>query len=352
MTPSAANRQKEKNEQYFILFGNCIPVKGASRSVIVDLQRENMFFVSNDIYDLLSEMRKSSWGHITSSYNRSSTKQIGKVIDHLEANGLGFWTSTPDLFPQIDMTWDSPSVITNAIIDSGPGTRHNWKNIFKQLAELGCRDIQLRFFCRLPLSEMIAILNLLEGSFIKSVEIILQYSREYTKRALLKLVDEYIRIRTITLHGAPQDEIYLMNGGGRSRFMGNILFSSELVSDETHCGKISAAYFSISGVESFTESVNFNSCLNRKISVDKNGYIRNCPSLPGSYGHIGNTLLADAVTSEFSKVWGITKDHVSVCKDCEFRYVCTDCRAYTLSPQDHLGKPAKCRYNPYIAAWE
>ena len=38
-------------------------------------------------------------------------------------------------------------------------------------------------------------------------------------------------------------------------------------------------------------------------------------------------------------------------KDCEFRYICTDCRAYVEDPEDILSKPLKCGYNPYTGEW-
>ena len=47
----------------------------------------------------------------------------------------------------------------------------------------------------------------------------------------------------------------------------------------------------------------------------------------------------------------IKKDQISVCKDCEFRYVCTDCRAYTQNSGDQYSKPLKCNYDPYTATW-
>jgi len=47
----------------------------------------------------------------------------------------------------------------------------------------------------------------------------------------------------------------------------------------------------------------------------------------------------------------VTKDSVKVCKDCEFRMVCSDCRAYLEIPDDILSKTLKCGYNPYNNQW-
>ncbi len=72
-----------------------------------------------------------------------------------------------------------------------------------------------------------------------------------------------------------------------------------------------------------------------------------------SYGNIRDTKLEDVARDpEFQKLWFIHKDLIDVCRDCEFRHVCTDCRAYLKNPEDIYSQPAKCGYNPYIALWE
>lgn len=96
----------------------------------------------------------------------------------------------------------------------------------------------------------------------------------------------------------------------------------------------------------------FNGCLNRKISIDAQGNIKNCPSFSGEFGNITSMRLADVVKqAEFRRVWSIYKDNISVCKDCELRYACTDCRAYTVG-DDPLGKPSRCGYDPYTGVWD
>jgi SPASM domain peptide maturase of grasp-with-spasm system len=102
----------------------------------------------------------------------------------------------------------------------------------------------------------------------------------------------------------------------------------------------------------FTESQRHNSCLNRKLSVDARGEIRNCPSMERSFGNVRDTSLHSALLHrDFRELWALNKDQVEVCKDCEFRYICVDCRAYIVNPDDRHSKPAKCGYDPYTATW-
>jgi SPASM domain peptide maturase of grasp-with-spasm system len=84
-----------------------------------------------------------------------------------------------------------------------------------------------------------------------------------------------------------------------------------------------------------------------------NGEIKNCPSLSRSFGNIKDTTIAEAIAKPgFKDLWSIRKDDIDVCKDCEFRYMCTDCRAFIKDPDNIYSQPAKCTYNPYIAKWQ
>lgn len=123
------------------------------------------------------------------------------------------------------------------------------------------------------------------------------------------------------------------------------------------CGKVNLKYFS-TNITKVLEAINHNSCLHKKIAIDKEGNIRNCPLMPEDFGNIKDTTLEEAITKpSFKKYWNTTKDQIEVCKDCEFRYICSDCRAYTERTHTNeegldISKPLKCGYNPYTAEWE
>lgn len=102
----------------------------------------------------------------------------------------------------------------------------------------------------------------------------------------------------------------------------------------------------------FLESMSFNSCLNRKLCIDKDGNLKNCLAMPASFGNMADIKNGDKwLTPEFEKLWHINKDKIDVCKDCEYRYMCVDCRCFIKDPQNIYSQPSKCQYNPYIAKW-
>lgn len=51
------------------------------------------------------------------------------------------------------------------------------------------------------------------------------------------------------------------------------------------------------------ESVSFNSCLNKKLSIDKNGFVKNCPSMVTHFGRADEVSLLDvACDNEFKRI--------------------------------------------------
>lgn len=51
--------------------------------------------------------------------------------------------------------------------------------------------------------------------------------------------------------------------------------------------------------------------------------------------------------------WNITKEEVEVCKECELKYVCFDCREISLRAQGDLYAPNPyCLYIPEEGRWQ
>lgn len=101
------------------------------------------------------------------------------------------------------------------------------------------------------------------------------------------------------------------------------------------------------------------SCLAGKITVTETG-----DALPCIFSRnqiMGNVLGAgglEGVTqgTALQRVWNTTKDDVSVCRDCEYRYVCFDCRPLSEAAAEghagYLDAPyPRCSHNPYTGEW-
>ena len=99
----------------FVLFSNCIPVKGVNRSIICDLQNNDYHIIPNGLYDILKEYNGKSINFIKKQFNNKYDSIVEEYFEFLLLNNLIFFHSEPDLFPEMDLKWKSASPITNAI---------------------------------------------------------------------------------------------------------------------------------------------------------------------------------------------------------------------------------------------
>ncbi len=316
--------------------------------MICDVQRGSFHLVPNGLYEILTEHKQRAISAIKATYQHQYDETIDEYFDFLVSNEFGFYCEEPDLelFPDISMDWEVPFEITNAIIDVNTQSQHDYTRILDQFENLGCRHFQLRVYVEKPLNYYVDLLDNLENRRIISVELLIKFGAETILENLKKLTDKYPRIHNLIVHSTSFNQINPDPSG-----MGNVVFVKQEISNANHCGLISTDYFSIN-LTTFLESQKHNTCLNRKISIDVEGNIKNCPSMTKSYGNIRDTTLREAIEKQgFKDVWYIHKDQIEVCKDCEFRHICTDCRAYIQDPNNIYSKPAKCSYNPYTATW-
>jgi radical SAM protein with 4Fe4S-binding SPASM domain len=105
-------------------------------------------------------------------------------------------------------------------------------------------------------------------------------------------------------------------------------------------------------------SISGHNCLAGKITITESGDILPCIfSRNQVMGNVRSRRLQDVLgSSQLKMIWHSTKDNVLVCQDCEYRYVCFDCRpiseAMADGKADYLRAPyPRCTYNPYTGEW-
>lgn len=341
----------EKSKTLYVkLYASCIPVKGAKRSTICDLEKGQIDVIPNDLFEIIQELENKSIDKLLEEYGVENKEVLQSYINFLIQKDYAFKTATPELFPPLETNYERPELITNAIIDVIKDSKHDFKSIAQSLDKLGCKDLQLRFFDEQKLTSLTKVLIEFKDSGLKSIELLIKYYDGLDLTELQAFCNYFPRIFQLVVHSSPFTQQIKGQNKSLSTF-GNILFTTQIISDASHCGVIHPNNFTII-TETYVEAKNYNSCLNKKISIDVNGEIKNCPSMPKSYGNLKDTHLTEiANNSDFQKVWGIKKDDINICKDCEFRYVCTDCRAYT-EGNEPLNKPSKCSYDPFTATWQ
>lgn len=332
------------NQKYFCLFSNCILTKGYDRSSIIDLQRKAIHFIPNELYFILRKLKYKTVGWTKEYYDNNPV--IEDYFNFLITKELGIYVDSHKLFPPINFTYRSPNLITNAIVEFSDSSDYEFRKVIEQLSELYCESLEIRFLSNIKLSDLDEILCITAESSFRSITIGLPFSAEYSVENLHKLLNIYPRI--VRVHIYQSDFSKIINDEEKQPL---IIYHEQKSLTSEHCGNISPDYFSVC-MEMVCESLAYNTCLHQKVCITEDGSIKNCPAMHESFGNIKNLLLKDVVSFEnFQYLWNIKKDDIEVCKDCEMRYVCHDCRAYITNPQNIYSKPCKCSYDPYTSTW-
>lgn len=330
---------------YFILFGNCIPVKGAKRSIVCDLQRGTFDFIPNDLYNILVNFKNTSFIAIKDKFGVENEKVITEYFSFLVEQSYGFFAdNNEDVFPEISLDYEVPEIITNAIVEFDNINYDSVDLIRYELDEIRCKSLQIKIVNKnVPALQIEVLLSKFKDSSLRYIEMIIPFNKEYSIETYKHLSLINSRLSYIIVYNSEIDQSEEFSNDF------SVDFCSKDLSSVHMCGVISPHYFRTS-VKGFTLSVNYNNCLYKKIAIASNGDIKNCLHTDRVFGKIGITSLKEiAISPIFNELGKIKKDDIEICKDCEFRYICSDCRAFTQA--GIKSKPLKCKYDPYLADW-
>lgn len=324
----------------FTLFPDIEIVLGAKNALLIDFRGKNYLSMDKEYGEFLAQRKIDR--------TSLSADEI-EFLEYLQEKDYGMFCEDEeaDCFEQINSSWDHPASITNAIIEVSSINLSSALEFVSQLGKQNCEHIELRLID----TDSFQFLNKIFrhcGEFgVHGVELVVPYHADFGHEKLLEISNDHeIYLYRILIHSAPipKDSVEMV----RTTLV-RIKKRSLTCLD---CGSISQSNF-IVDIPFYTESMHFNNCLNRKISMDQNGQIKNCPSMKKEFGSTEETTIAQVLNDEmFTNLWTISKEHISVCKDCEFRRICTDCRAFISDSDNEMSKPAKCTYNPYKGVWE
>lgn len=337
--------------KYFNLFSNILITKGIRRILISDLQRNTSELYPLEFYELIEDLKVHSIENILNYYDEESQEIVEDYLNHLLEKEYGFITENnwADNFPPLSHEYIDSSTISDIFIEF-----HSLELLYKikySIENLSCRHLIIFSKNNLTEDDILAVDFMFKNTPLENIDIYLPDHNQMDVYWFQKLNEKVSRINNLIIYRSVLRSIKLSN---TLRF--TVTFTTEDLKISS-CGKVDLKYFN-TNLPKVLEAINHNSCLHKKIGIDKDGNIKNCPLMPESYGNIQNTTLEKALAKPgFQQYWNITKDQIESCKDCEFRYICTDCRAFTESshytPENlDISKPLKCGYNPYTNEWK
>ncbi len=306
----------------------------------------NVVFVKGFSMNLIIDLQNDCWYHVDFSLEKDDDIQMVSEENLNFMLEQGMIIQVPDVVRKrlkvLDKNYYAPNSLENVIIDRDEGSGYSMEKVTHFLNQVRNKFLQIRWFNGFNLNDLNTVLHSTEFSACESIDLLIPYTKEY--RGIIAMKKQYPKISNIVFHSVnesiPSDVLELRE----------VFFTPEKITSSGSCGKISPYNFSQNQTH-VLKAMNYNTCLYKKLGVDVEGNLKNCPAMSQTLGHVDeleNYTLYDFETPS----WYITKDQVEVCKDCEFRYICTDCRAITDDPANPLSRPSNCEYNPYLAKWK
>lgn len=341
------NIRKQSN---YSLFKNILITKGFNRNLLFDFQRENIFFVPDSLIEIISK-EIFNFNDVVSEFckDESENRIVEEYFQFLIENEMIFEINENLVgrFPNISENFEEPNFISNMVIDIDLLDQINLENLFIQMEKLLCSNLEIRFYSNISKNQLEDTLINVGNYLINNLFLTLPYNKLFSNEYIDEILERFRFIQYIHFYSSEKNSIEINKNSATQ-----IIHNTKSFSPEKECGQICQNLFNLSKKHYF-ESLNNNTCLNKKISVDIHGNIKNCPSMKETFGNINNTSLEEALqNNNLKNVWGIKKDDILICKDCEFRNICTDCRAFIENPDNIYSKPLKCGYNPYSNKWE
>ncbi|MBV8326250.1 grasp-with-spasm system SPASM domain peptide maturase [Chryseobacterium sp.] len=337
--------------KYFNLFSNILVTKGAKRILISDLQRNSSELYPLEFHEIIKQLKNKSVENILKNYDTESISFVQEYINLLVEKEYGFITEGDwdRNFPSLNYHFHEPNEVSNIFIEISSLSVLN--KIKQEVENLGVKHLVIYSHQKLLLKDFQNIDSKFKNSVLNGIEIISPFHDDIDRNFIDSLHQTVDRIYNLVFHTCSKIPF-------RSKDI--FRFTVQFIRQDLQisaCGKVDLKYFN-TNLPKVLEALNHNSCLYKKIGIDKDGNIKNCPLMSESYGNIQNTSLEEAIAQPaFRQYWNMNKDRIEGCKDCEFRYICTDCRAYTershyTSENLDISKPLKCGYNPYTSEWE
>ena len=341
------------DSEKFNLAPGCVLVVGGANSAIYDLDRKKIYTFPSHFNKVIRKLVGLAEAEIKQYVAQvGDAEDCAGVLSFLTDNELSLYSAVMPASARLSQARnDGQTVITNAILDIGI-KEQNIETALAKLEAIGCEFLQVRVFRKLIDLEVLArIGSAAADTSLRGIEVLLPYTMGLTSLANLNaILTSFPIFSLLVVYGTCSSS--QSNSTCNATSSTRIKFTSEHISSCADCGNISLRTMVLPDRRTFEHLKSRNGCLYGKISIDVNGVVGNCPSMPQTYGSIGEVNLDDVVSQlKFQSKGLLHKDLFKTCNRCEYRYACSDCRAYLQDSADNLSKPLKCAYDPKTGIW-
>ncbi|WP_027379208.1 hypothetical protein [Chryseobacterium daeguense] len=130
-------------------------------------------------------------------------KDVYQYFSFLKEHNLGFPTTNIDFFPDIDLSFNDCFPISNAVIDYFDEKKYNIYNLLKQLDDLNCKNIEIRFYNN-DISSAVSVLDYIDNNkmIISTIGIVIENNKAISQQYISKLIEKYNRVSYFIIHNS------------------------------------------------------------------------------------------------------------------------------------------------------
>lgn len=330
----------------FHLFASCVPVRGAIRSIIYDLQRNDFQYIPNIIFEILTEHTDTTFNDLLQKIDNEllSADLLNTYLNFLLENEFIFFSKLPHkYFPNYDITCESPYGITCFIVDFNNIDSIKINKIKKELISIKPQCLILRFF-ELEITAVHEIFLMFEDIPCRTIHLYIDNNNFENTFLINNFFNLNNRLSIFIKFNSNDNKTYQSD-------QGLIIDTTlNLSTEKSEINNISD--FNVN-LELFMESKLYNNFFYKRLFIDKTGEVHRFENDDIKFGNVSTVSLKNIISSKnFKEFWNITKDSIEICNCCEYRYMCVDNRKPISKGLSGLWKlEDSCNYNPLTAKW-
>jgi hypothetical protein len=309
---------------------NIFFTKGFNRTLVFDSLLSSIKFIPNDLYDiLLSKKFILTEGDVELEY-----------FQFLKDNNYIFSDTVKNLerFTELSNDFSINFDFGICVIELSDITGQNIYKLIENDDE----------YTRINQFNFIFGDYTTENSILKFVDYIDNYEVDLIE---LTIIDDFEHVDFL---------FTLLNNKNRMFVINNFLKKEIDLSNSEHTNR-SISSLDIKSLKiypnlySYFESKKFNIYFYNKIYINQNSEIKNSNNSDYVFEKLEKIEKINTIKilqdKEFTRYWYSIKEETLVCKDCEFRNLCSDNRIPKLNEDNKWYHENECEYNPYISKW-
>ena len=292
--------------KWFRLFSEIVAVEGDHSCALYNFRDQCIYTLNQNTYRFLEAAKQMPISLLCESFGKANTQQL---INKLCVQHIGFIHPEPELYTDMPLEWHCSSPIQRAVVDFEDRS-YELAHIAAQLDRVLCESLELRL--NVPLAVQVFIsecLGWFAGTTVRSIHLVIDYKA--AKDFVDVLAESCTRLTAVSLCNAPVDGKKMLRGVRIAYHRKSILALDRVIAKKP---LIVQRRF-------FCEALHFNPYFNRKVVIDKSGFLRNDLYQRAHFGNVQSTDLIQLPKDDsFTELWHACADKVLPLKHDPLRY--------------------------------